>query len=82
MWQLILVFQQQLSIFTNCFQANVPVFPEQQDGWKNYDEVAALWQMKKKQTFISSSNLSLGVNIFLRVNRIFGFKSCQKNSIV
>jgi hypothetical protein len=25
MWQLILVFQQQLSVFTNCFQANVPV---------------------------------------------------------
>lgn len=56
-----------VSNISNCFQANVPVISGTTGWLENYDEVAALCH-EKKGAFISSSNFSLGVNIFFEVN--------------
>ena len=52
---------------SSCFYANVPVISGT-TGWLNrYDEMAALCE-EKKGAFISSSNFSLGVNLFFGLN--------------
>ncbi|QIH39628.1 4-hydroxy-tetrahydrodipicolinate reductase [Flavobacterium sp. Sr18] len=56
-----------VSNISNCFEANVPVISGTTGWLENYDEVAALCH-EKKGAFISSSNFSLGVNIFFEVN--------------
>jgi len=56
-----------VSNITSCFQANVPVISGTTGWLENYDEVAALCN-EKNGAFISSSNFSLGVNIFFEVN--------------
>ncbi|RBN50199.1 4-hydroxy-tetrahydrodipicolinate reductase [Flavobacterium psychrolimnae] len=56
-----------VSNISNCFQANVPVISGTTGWLENYDEVAALCN-EKNGAFISSSNFSLGVNIFFEVN--------------
>ena len=52
---------------STCFQANVPVISGTTGWLEHYDEVAALCN-EKKGAFISSSNFSLGVNIFFELN--------------
>jgi 4-hydroxy-tetrahydrodipicolinate reductase len=56
-----------VSNISNCFQANVPVISGTTGWLEKYDEVAALCN-EKNGAFISSSNFSLGVNIFFEVN--------------
>lgn len=56
-----------VSNISNCFKANVPVISGTTGWLENYDEVAALCN-EKNGAFISSSNFSLGVNIFFEVN--------------
>jgi 4-hydroxy-tetrahydrodipicolinate reductase len=52
---------------SSCFYANVPVVSGT-TGWLNrYDEMVALCQ-EKNGAFISSSNFSLGVNLFFELN--------------
>lgn len=52
---------------SNCFQNNVPVISGT-TGWLNrFDEMVALCT-EKKGAFLSSSNFSLGVNIFFELN--------------
>lgn len=52
---------------SNCFYANVPVVSGT-TGWLNrYEEMVALCQ-EKNGAFISSSNFSLGVNLFFELN--------------
>ncbi|MFV8370220.1 4-hydroxy-tetrahydrodipicolinate reductase [Flavobacterium sp. LB2R40] len=56
-----------VSNISSCFHANVPVISGT-TGWLDYyDEVVALCN-EKKGALISSSNFSLGVNIFFEVN--------------
>lgn len=52
---------------SNCFYANVPVISGTTGWLDRYDEMAALCQ-EKKGAFISSSNFSLGVNLFFGLN--------------
>ncbi|MFV8347313.1 4-hydroxy-tetrahydrodipicolinate reductase [Flavobacterium sp. ZB4P13] len=52
---------------SSCFHANVPVISGTTGWLKHYDEMAALCAAKKGG-FISSSNFSLGVNIFFEIN--------------
>lgn len=56
-----------VSNISNCFHANVPVISGTTGWLEHYDEVAALCH-EKKGAFISSSNFSLGVNIFFELN--------------
>lgn len=56
-----------VSNISSCFHANVPVISGTTGWLEQYDEVAALCQ-EKKGAFISSSNFSLGVNIFFELN--------------
>jgi 4-hydroxy-tetrahydrodipicolinate reductase len=52
---------------SSCFYANVPVISGT-TGWLNrYDEMVVLCS-EKKGAFISSSNFSLGVNLFFELN--------------
>ncbi len=52
---------------SNCFYANVPVVSGT-TGWLNrYEEMVTLCQ-EKNGAFISSSNFSLGVNLFFKLN--------------
>jgi 4-hydroxy-tetrahydrodipicolinate reductase len=55
------------SNISNCFHANVPVISGTTGWLEHYDEIAALCH-EKKGAFISSSNFSLGVNIFFELN--------------
>ena len=52
---------------SSCFQANVPVVSGTTGWLERYDEIIA---QKKQKTggFISSSNFSLGVNLFFELN--------------
>lgn len=50
-----------------CFQSNVPVISGTTGWLEHYDEMVALCK-EKKGAFISSSNFSLGVNIFFELN--------------
>lgn len=52
---------------SNCFYANVPVISGTTGWLDRYDEMVALCQ-EKKGAFISSSNFSLGVNLFFELN--------------
>ncbi len=52
---------------SSCFHANVPVVSGTTGWLEHYDEVQALCN-EKQGGFISSSNFSLGVNIFFGLN--------------
>lgn len=52
---------------SSCFHANVPVVSGTTGWLEYYDEIIALCH-EKKGGFISSSNFSLGVNLFFEVN--------------
>jgi len=52
---------------SNAFNANVPVVSGTTGWLEHYDEMAALCG-EKQSGFISSSNFSLGVNIFFELN--------------
>ena len=52
---------------SNCFNANVPVISGTTGWLEHYDEMAALCK-EKNGAFISSSNFSLGVNLFFELN--------------
>jgi len=52
---------------SSCFHANVPVVSGTTGWLEHYDEVEALCS-EKQGGFISSSNFSLGVNIFFGLN--------------
>lgn len=52
---------------SNCFHANVPVVSGTTGWLEHFDEMVALCN-EKKGGFISSSNFSLGVNIFFELN--------------
>ena len=52
---------------SNCFLANVPVISGTTGWMEHYDEMVALC-IAKNGAFISSSNFSLGVNIFFEIN--------------
>ncbi len=52
---------------SSCFYANVPVISGTTGWLDRYEEIATLCE-QKKGAFISSSNFSLGVNLFFEVN--------------
>ena len=52
---------------SSCFYANVPVISGTTGWLAHYEEMVALCEAKKG-AFISSSNFSLGVNIFFEIN--------------
>ena len=52
---------------SSCFHANVPVISGTTGWLDHYDEMVALCE-EKNGGFISSSNFSLGVNIFFELN--------------
>ena len=52
---------------SNCFHANVPVVSGTTGWLDRYDEMVTLCT-EKKGAFLSSSNFSLGVNIFFELN--------------
>lgn len=52
---------------SNCFHANVPVISGTTGWLEHYDEMTELC-VSKNGGFISSSNFSLGVNIFFEIN--------------
>lgn len=52
---------------SNCFYANVPVISGTTGWLERFDEMVALCE-EKKGAFISSSNFSLGVNLFFGLN--------------
>jgi 4-hydroxy-tetrahydrodipicolinate reductase len=52
---------------SNCFNTNVPVVSGTTGWLEHYDEMATLCN-EKQGGFISSSNFSLGVNIFFELN--------------
>ena len=52
---------------SSCFHANVPVISGTTGWLEHYDAVVALCN-EKKGAFISSSNFSLGVNLFFELN--------------
>lgn len=56
-----------VSNISSCFHANVPVISGTTGWLEYYDEMAALCTAKNGG-FISSSNFSLGVNIFFELN--------------
>jgi 4-hydroxy-tetrahydrodipicolinate reductase len=56
-----------VSNISSCFHANVPVISGTTGWLAHYDEMVALCEAKKG-AFISSSNFSLGVNLFFELN--------------
>jgi len=56
-----------VSNISNCFHANVPVVSGTTGWLEHFDEMVALCN-EKQGGFISSSNFSLGVNIFFELN--------------
>ena len=56
-----------LDNISSCFDANVPVISGTTGWLEHYDAVVALCN-EKKGAFISSSNFSLGVNLFFELN--------------
>ena len=52
---------------SNCFYANIPVISGTTGWLEHYDEMVALCK-EKNGAFISSSNFSLGVNLFFGLN--------------
>lgn len=58
-----------VSNISSCFHANVPVISGTTGWLEHYDDMVALCN-EKNGGFISSSNFSLGVNIFFELNEI------------
>ena len=56
-----------VSNISSCFHANVPVVSGTTGWLEHYEEMLALCQ-EKNGGFISSSNFSLGVNLFFEIN--------------
>jgi len=56
-----------VSNISSCFHANVPVISGTTGWLEHYDEMLALCK-EKNGGFISSSNFSLGVNLFFELN--------------
>lgn len=56
-----------VSNISNCFFSNVPVISGTTGWLEHYDEMVALCH-EKNGAFLSSSNFSLGVNIFFELN--------------
>jgi 4-hydroxy-tetrahydrodipicolinate reductase len=56
-----------VSNISSCFHANVPVISGTTGWLQHYDEMVALC-VAKNGAFISSSNFSLGVNLFFELN--------------
>jgi len=56
-----------VSNISNCFENNVPVISGTTGWLEHFDEMVALCN-KKNGAFLSSSNFSLGVNIFFELN--------------
>lgn len=56
-----------VSNISSCFHTNVPVISGTTGWLEHYDEMAALCK-EKNGAFISSSNFSLGVNLFFELN--------------
>jgi 4-hydroxy-tetrahydrodipicolinate reductase len=56
-----------VSNISSCFRANVPVISGTTGWLEHYDEMVALCK-EKNGAFISSSNFSLGVNLFFELN--------------
>jgi 4-hydroxy-tetrahydrodipicolinate reductase len=56
-----------VSNISSCFQANVPVISGTTGWLEHYEEMVALCTAKNG-AFISSSNFSLGVNLFFELN--------------
>jgi len=56
-----------VSNISSCFHANVPVISGTTGWLEHYDEMVALC-VAKNGAFISSSNFSLGVNLFFELN--------------
>jgi len=56
-----------VSNISNCFRSNVPVISGTTGWLEHYDEMVTLCK-EKKGAFLSSSNFSLGVNIFFELN--------------
>ena len=56
-----------VSNISSCFHENVPVISGTTGWLEHYDEMVSLCK-EKNGTFISSSNFSLGVNLFFELN--------------
>ncbi|NRT15249.1 4-hydroxy-tetrahydrodipicolinate reductase [Flavobacterium sp. 28A] len=68
-----------VSNISNCFNANVPVISGTTGWLDHYDAMAQLCK-DKKGAFISSSNFSLGVNIFFELNEYLAKMMAKLNS--
>jgi 4-hydroxy-tetrahydrodipicolinate reductase len=64
---------------SSCFHANVPVISGTTGWLEHYDEMVALCETKKG-AFISSSNFSLGVNLFFELNEYLAKMMAKFNS--
>ncbi len=64
---------------SSCFYANVPVISGTTGWLDRYDEMTTLCQ-EKKGAFISSSNFSLGVNLFFELNEYLAKMMSKFNS--
>ena len=64
---------------SSCFHANVPVISGTTGWLEHYEEMAALC-LAKNGAFISSSNFSLGVNIFFELNEYLAKMMSKFNS--
>lgn len=64
---------------SNCFHANVPVVSGTTGWLEHYEEMVALCN-EKQGGFISSSNFSLGVNIFFELNEYLAKMMSQFDS--
>jgi 4-hydroxy-tetrahydrodipicolinate reductase len=64
---------------SSCFYANVPVISGTTGWLDRYDEMATLCE-EKKGAFISSSNFSLGVNLFFGLNEYLAKMMSKFNS--
>ncbi len=64
---------------SNCFHAGVPVISGTTGWLEHYDEMVALCTAKKGG-FISSSNFSLGVNLFFELNEYLAKMMAKFNS--
>ncbi len=56
-----------LENYKRCFKSNIPVVSGTTGWTEKFDEVKR-WAEEQNQTFFWSSNFSLGVNIFMKIN--------------
>ena len=68
-----------VSNISSCFHANIPVISGTTGWLEHYDEMVALCEAKKG-AFISSSNFSLGVNLFFELNEYLAKMMSKFNS--